>query len=161
MQQELFINDPPPPARHYVPVYKVTLVHDGAMSMPLPQLREAQDAAKLFRQYLGPVDREHFVAAFLDRKNRVIGINLVAVGSLSAAVVHPREVFKAAILSNAAAIILGHNHPSGDPQPSQEDRALTKRLVEAGKMLGIEVLDHVVIGDGSNTYYSFADNNNL
>jgi DNA repair protein RadC len=72
-------------------------------------------------------------------------------------VVHPREVFKVAILSNAAAILCGHNHPSGDPQPSGEDRSLTRRLVKAGQVLGIDVLDHVIIGDGAADYYSFAD----
>ena len=93
----------------------------------------------------------------LDRKNTGIGINTVAVGSLTAAVVHPREVFKPALLANAAAILCAHNHPSGDPQPSAEDRALTTRLVEAGKLLGIQMLDHVIVGDGTETYYSFAD----
>jgi DNA repair protein RadC len=95
--------------------------------------------------------------ALLDRKNRVIGINTVAIGSLTASVVHPREVMKPAILSNAAAIILCHNHPSGDPQPSQEDRVLTQRLVEAGKLLGISVLDHLIIGDGTQAYVSCAE----
>jgi DNA repair protein RadC len=95
--------------------------------------------------------------ALLDRKNRVIGINLVSIGSLTAAVVHPREVFKPAILANAAALIVCHNHPNGDVQPSQEDRTLTRRLVEAGKLLGMEVLDHIILGDGTTTYFSFAD----
>jgi len=71
--------------------------------------------------------------------------------------VHPRECFKPAILSNAAALICAHNHPSGAPQPSQEDRALTKRLVDAGKLLGIALLDHVILGDGTTSYFSFAD----
>ena len=74
---------------------------------------------------------------------------------------HPRETFKVAILANAAAIVLAHNHPSGSPEPSQEDRTLTKRLVEAGKLLGIEVLDHIIVGDGSQRYFSFADQNLL
>jgi len=93
----------------------------------------------------------------LDQKNKIIGINTVSVESLTASVVHSREVFKPAILSNAAAIILAHNHPSGQPQPSQEDRILTVRLVAAGKLLGISVLDHVIIGDGTSAYFSFAD----
>jgi DNA repair protein RadC len=163
MQQELFaqplIYDPPPRLEpiHYVPVYRVQLVHDAAVSIPLPQLRTSQDSATLFRRYLGPVDREHFLVALLDRKNRVIGLNIVAIGSLTAAVVHPREVFNPAILANAAALVLCHNHPSGDVQPSQEDRTLTRRLVEAGKLLGMEVLDHIILGDGTTTYFSFAD----
>lgn len=91
----------------------------------------------------------------LDRKNQIIGINTVSIGSLTASVVHPREVWKPAILCNAVAIICGHNHLSGDPEPSHEDRAITKRLVDLGKMLGIEVLDHVIVGD--ERYFSFAD----
>jgi len=93
----------------------------------------------------------------LDRKNKVIGLNTVSVGSLTASICHPREVFKAAILANAAAVILGHNHPSGDPQPSQEDRVLTARLAAAGQLLGIEVLDHIIVGDGTEHFFSFAD----
>lgn len=166
MQQDLFhqpaVNDPPArPRLNYVPVYRVQLVQEAAISTPLPQLRTSRDAADLLRRYLGPVDREHFVVILLNRKNRVVGIHTVSVGSLTASVVHPREVFKAAILANAASGILGHNHPSGDPQPSQEDQVLTARLVECGKLLGISVLDHVIIGDGTTDYFSFADNNLL
>ena len=93
----------------------------------------------------------------VDQKHKVIGINTVSMGSLTASVVHPREVMKPAILSNAAALLLCHNHPSGAPQPSQEDRALTSRLVDVGKLLGINVLDHLILADGNETYYSFAD----
>lgn len=78
-------------------------------------------------------------------------------GSLDASVVHPREVFKAAIVANAAALICAHNHPSGDPEPSREDRAITERLRQAGTLLGIPVLDHIVLGDGTTHYFSFAD----
>jgi DNA repair protein RadC len=97
------------------------------------------------------------VVILLDRKNAPIGINTVSIGSLTASVVHMREVFKPAILANAAAILGGHNHPSGDPAPSHEDRALTQRLVDAGKLLGIAVHDHIVLGDGTTAYFSFAD----
>src|SRR6266851_3844710 len=85
------------------------------------------------------------MVAMLDQKNKIIGINTVSMGSLTASVVHPREVMKPAILSNAAALLCCHNHPSGSPQPSQEDRVLTKRLVDAGKLLGIAVLDHLIL----------------
>ena len=164
MQQELFAHyrsdigrliSPPP--LHYVQVYRVALVRDAALSIPQPQLRTSQDSAELFRRYLGPVDRAHFLIAMLDRKHRVIGMNTVAIGSLTAAVMHPREVMKPAILANAAALVLCHNHPSGDPQPSPEDRTLTSRLYKAGQLLGIAVLDHVVLGDGTAAYFSFAD----
>jgi DNA repair protein RadC len=97
----------------------------------------------------------------VNRKNEVIGINTVSVGSLSASIVSPREVFKPAILANAAALICAHNHPSGAPTPSAEDRALTERLSQAGKLLDIQVLDHIIIGDGTTAYYSFADTGTL
>ena len=171
-QLQLF---PPPPVRHHttpaqgcdpadrrthpyrVPIYQVTLVREGTLTAPRPRLRSAQDAAELLRQFLGAVDREHFVVILLDRKNAPIGINTVSIGSLTASVVHMRETFKAAILANAAAILCGHNHVSGDPEPSREDRALTQRLVKAGSLLGIPVVDHIVLGDGTTAYFSFAD----
>src|SRR5712692_98326 len=139
-----------------VPVYKVCLVREGRVSCYNQQIRSAVDAATLLHTYLADVDREHFVILMLDQKNKVIGINTVSVGSLTASICHPREIYKPAILCNAASIICGHNHPSGDCQPSREDRALTQRLVEAGKLLGISVLDHVIIG-GEGRYFSFAD----
>ena len=140
-----------------VPIYKITLVRESRLHCYHKQIRSSADVGALLHAYLEGVDREHFVVLMLDQKNKVIGINTVSMGSLTASVVHPRECFKPAILSNAAAIILAHNHPSGAPQPSQEDRVLTVRLVAAGKLLGISVLDHVIIGDGTSTYFSFAD----
>jgi DNA repair protein RadC len=140
-----------------VPIYRVTLVRESSITAPAPRLRGAQQAATLLRQYLGAVDREYFVVILLDRKHTPIGINTVSIGSLTASVVHMRETFKAAILANAAAILCGHNHPSGDPEPSREDRALTQRLVDAGKLLGIPLVDHVVISDGTTASFSFAD----
>ena len=94
------------------------------------------------------MDREQFLAVMLDGRNAVAGFNVVSIGTLTTALVHPREVFKAAILANAAAIVLIHNHPSGDPEPSAEDRVLTERLRNAADMMGIKLLDHVIIGDG-------------
>src|SRR6266849_4952202 len=145
------------PRPYRVPVYRVTLVREAAITAPGPRLRGAEQAAELLRQYLGAVDREHFMVILLDRKNTPIGINTVSIGSLTASVVHMREVFKPAILANAAAILCGHNHPSGDPEPSREDRALTQQLVKAGSLLGIPVVDHIVLGDGTTAYFSFAD----
>ena len=145
MQQELFaLSSPHPPVRidepnpsGYLPIYRVQLVRDTAIPTPRPQVRQSHDVADLLWQFLGEVDREHFVVILVDRKNRLIGIHTVSVGSLTASVVHPREVFKVAILSNAAAILCGHNHSSGDPQPSREDCSLTRRLVQAGRVLEI------------------------
>ena len=146
------------PTRHYtIPRYQVSLVRDGSAKAPVAQIRSSRDARDVLAQYLDGVDREHFVVLLLDQKNKIIGIHTVSTGSLTASVVHPREVYKVAILSNAAAVIAGHNHPSGDPNPSAEDRALTTRLHEAGKLLGIAILDHIIIGDGTTSYFSFAD----
>ena len=157
-QASLFPSPAAQAARPYrVPIYRVMLVREASTALAQPQLRSSRDAAVLFRQHLGAVDREHFLVAMLDQKNKVIGINTVSMGSLTASVVHPREVMKPAILSNAAALLCCHNHPSGSPQPSREDRALTKRLVDVGKLLGIALLDHLILGDGTDLYFSFAD----
>lgn len=106
------------------------------------------DVAELLAPDMARLDREHFKAVLLDSKNRVIAVELVTVGGLDSSAVHPREVFKACIRRSAAAVILAHNHPSGDPTPSPQDVRATRRMIEAGRLLGIEVLDHVVIGDG-------------
>src|SRR5216683_7385873 len=118
-----------------VPIYKISLVREGRVACYEQQIRSSANASTILQTYLADVDREHFVVLLLNQKNRVIGIHTVSVGSLSASIVHPRETFKAAILANVAAIICGHNHPSGDCQPSREDRVLTHRLVSAGKLL--------------------------
>ena len=93
-------------------------------------------------------DREIFVALALDARNRPIGSNIVSVGTLTTSLVHPREIFKFAILAGAATIALAHNHPSGDPTPSKEDVDLTRRMVQAGELVGIEVIDHVILALG-------------
>ncbi len=140
-----------------IPIYRVTLVRESTLAYhDVPQMRSSKDVATLLRAYLKEVDREYFVVFFLDQKNRLTGIHTVSMGSLTASVVHPREVFKGAILAQAAAIIGGHNHPSGDVQPSREDRALTARLYQAGKLLGIHMLDHIIVGSEGH-YFSFAD----
>src|SRR5215467_12632907 len=141
-----------------VPIYRVTLVKEGRVPCYDQQIRSSADASTLLHTYLADVDREHFVIILLNQKSRVIGVNTVSIGSLTASIVHPREVFKGAILSNAASIICGHNHPSTDCQPSKEDRAITQRLKEAGALLGIHLLDHVIVG-GDGKYFSFADEN--
>lgn len=92
---------------------------------------------------------EHFCILCLNAKNKIVGVHTISIGSLNASIVHPREVFKAAMLNNASKIICLHNHPSGDPEPSQEDIETTRRLVEAGEIIGIKVLDHVIIGEQS------------
>jgi DNA repair protein RadC len=144
------------PPKNALPVYRVTLVREGQIPSYEQRIRSSADACRMLATYLADVDREHFVVLMLDQKNQVLGLHTVSMGSLTASIVHPRETFKAAILANAAAIICGHNHPSGDVQPSSEDRAITHRLAEAGKLLGINVLDHIIIGSAGK-YFSFAD----
>jgi DNA repair protein RadC len=130
-----------------IPIYRVELVREASVVTPSRLIQSPADACDILRAFIGASDREHFAILLLDTRNRAIGINTVSVGHLNASVVHPREVFKPAILSSAAGLILGHNHPSGDPDPSQEDIALTHRLKQAGELLGIPVLDHIVLGD--------------
>ncbi|WP_426448675.1 RadC family protein [Paenibacillus sp. S-38] len=110
-------------------------------------IRSPQDAAALLMEDLRYLQKEHFVCLFLNTKNHVIGQETLSMGSLNASIVHPREVFRSAIKRSSASIVCAHNHPSGDPTPSPEDIALTRRLAEAGEIVGIEVLDHLVIGD--------------
>lgn len=138
-----------------ISLYRVQLVHEAAYPYRVSTLTSSKEAADFFRPLYQGADREQFTVAFLDAKHRVIGIEVVSVGSLTAALVHPREVFKSAVITNSAAIILCHNHPSGVPDPSPEDRQLTSRLCQAGELLGIRVLDHVILGD--DTHYSFVD----
>src|SRR5215475_14562118 len=139
-----------------VPVYKIMLIRKGQIPCYNQQIRSSADASTLLHTYLTDVDREHFVIILINQKNRVLGVNTVSIDSLTASIVHPREVYKSAILSNAASIICGHNHPSTDCQPSREDRAITTRLAECGKLLGISLIDYVIIS-GTGKYFSFAD----
>lgn len=110
-------------------------------------IRSPQDAAEILTEQLRYLQKEHFVCLFLNTKNHVIGQETLSMGSLNASIVHPREVFRAAIKCSSASIICAHNHPSGDPTPSPEDISLTSRLLKAGEIVGIEVLDHLIIGD--------------
>lgn len=113
-----------------------------------PAVRAPADVATLVGPEMRYLDREHFRAVLLSTRHDLIAVEEIAVGGLNSAVIHPREVFKAAIRHSAAAVILAHNHPSGDPEPSGDDLRITTRLADAGRILGIEVLDHVVVGDG-------------
>lgn len=132
-----------------IPNVKVCLVKDGNYKIDqCPIIRTPDDVASIMYPVVELLAEEHSYALLLNVKNRVNAIHEVSIGSLSAAIIHPREVFKAAILSNAAAVILVHNHPSGDPAPSPEDILLTKKLIDAGKLLDIPVLDHVIVCAG-------------
>ena len=119
------------------------------------QFRCSEDVASIYMPRFADKKREQFQVVMLDRKNRLMGEESVSKGSLDGSMAHPREVFNMAIRESAAAIICVHNHPSGDPQPSPEDRALTRRLLDAGETIGIPVLDHIIVG--RNCYVSFKD----
>ncbi len=110
------------------------------------KIRNAEDVFNYFREELENKKKEYFYALLLDSKNKIIKKELVSIGTLDSSLVHPREIFKGAIKNSAASIILVHNHPSGDPEPSQQDIEVTKEIVKAGQVLNIKVLDHVIIG---------------
>lgn len=110
-------------------------------------IKSPEDGADYVMEEMRDLKQEHFIAMFLNTKNQVMHRQTIFIGSLNASIVHPREVFKEAVKRSAASVICAHNHPSGDPTPSQEDIHVTRRLTECGKMLGIELLDHLVIGD--------------
>ena len=118
-----------------------------------------QDVADFLMPRLRYAAKEQFVVILLNGKNKVIGTEVVSEGSLSSSIVHPREVYAPAILHHAAVIMVAHNHPSGDPKPSLEDEEVTRMLSRSGKVLGIPMIDHVIIGDGN--YYSFLENEAL
>jgi len=134
--------------QHRIANITVSVVRDGSQLSPAAILRNESDSGALFLATAPKDDeREHFRIAILDIRRRVKALYTVSVGSMSSSLVHPREVFRPAIVAGAAAIILSHNHPSGDPDPSADDIALTRRLAAAGALLGIEVLDHIITGE--------------
>lgn len=116
-----------------------------------PQIRSPEDVYQLMHIQLLGERREHFLAVMLDTKNRVVRTETISIGTLDSSLVHPREVYRVVIREGAACWIAVHNHPSGDPTPSPEDIAVTRRLKEAGELLGVELLDHLIIGDGNYT----------
>jgi DNA repair protein RadC len=132
---------------------KIQLIRE---SKPLRkyQITKPYDAYELVREELETLDREAFMVLALNTKNTVLGLNIVSMGTISSSIVHPREVFKSAILLNASCIMLVHNHPSGEPEPSKDDISITERLVDAGKLLGIQVIDHIIVG---HRFFSFME----
>ncbi len=120
-----------------------------------PKISGMNDVVEVVKPMIADPNKEFFVALYLNTKNGVLKQEVISIGSLNTNIVHPREVFRSACMVSASSIIVAHNHPSGDPSPSKEDIDLTKNLVEAGKMMGIELLDHVIIGHESN--YGFKE----
>ena len=139
-----------------IPRQRVSLVREAYIRSEWKSFHNSGELYRFGMEHLfDDADRESFFVLMLDSKNRLIGVNLVSMGSLNSSIVVARECFKPAIVASAAAVIFCHNHPSGDAAPSREDRECTQRLVEAGRILGIRVLDHVIVGEGE--HFSFAD----
>jgi DNA repair protein RadC len=118
-------------------------------------IKNPEAVVKAIRASVQDKAKEHFKLILLNSRNRVIAISTISIGTLTTSLVHPREVFKEAIMHSAASVVLAHNHPSGDPDPSEDDLKITKKLVESGKILGIEVIDHIIIGKIA--HYSFRE----
>ncbi len=133
---------------------RVKLIRERSGYYAARQVKNPEELASIAKKFLSHADREVFLTINLSTANTINSIHVVSIGTLDRAVVHPREVFKAAILSNASSIALAHNHPSGGTVPSQEDIELTKLLVHSGLILGIKVVDHIIIADDQ--YLSFA-----
>jgi DNA repair protein RadC len=129
--------------KYKIPQIRLCILHEPT-SQPLPAIHTPED----LEQYLEPMkhlSEEHFVALHLNVKNQITGYHVVSHGTVSASLVHPREVFKAALLSNASCIVIAHNHPAGSTEPSSEDLVTTKQLVFAGRLIGVEILDHLIV----------------
>ncbi len=129
--------------------YTLKMVKEDSVPYEVPVIKSPAEVYQAAKQLLALHEKpeEHFCIFCLNTKNKIVGVHTISIGSLNASIVHPREVFKAAMLNNAYGIICLHNHPSGDPEPSREDIEITRRLVDAGKIIGIEVIDHVIIGE--------------
>jgi len=125
---------------------RVCLVRENTKGELIPILQQT-DVYELVKDELINSDREIFLSVMLTSRNHLIGVETISIGSVNAAVLSPREVFKGALLANAVSIILCHNHPSGDLSPSEEDIKITKRLIEVGELLGVKVLDHLIVSD--------------
>ena len=139
-----------------VDIVSIKMVREGSTKYENRKIETPFDAYVLLKNFLEDSDREKLLVVCLDTKNQPINICTVSVGTLNSSLVHPREVFKTAILSNSNQIMLAHNHPSGISAPSNEDKAMTSRIKDAGVILGIELIHHIIIG--SNEYFSFKEN---
>ncbi|HFL2529380.1 RadC family protein [Clostridioides difficile] len=140
-----------------VDIASLKLVKESSVLYETRKISNPYDAYRLVKNFLVDSDREKFVVVYLDTKNQPVSIEIVSIGTVNSAMVHPREVFKVAVLSNASKIICFHNHPSGNTNFSKEDEVITKRLQKCGEILGIELVDHIVVGD-DDKYFSFKEN---
>lgn len=132
------------------------MIEEGTIDLDISEnhILGPELVAKAARKIIGDKDREYLIVFLLNTKNKITSVEISSEGSLNSSIVHPREVFKAAVLANAASIIIAHNHPSGDTEPSEEDINITRRIYEASKILGIELLDHIIVGFNTQEYCS-------
>ena len=130
-----------------IDVVKVYVKKEQSLQIEKDVIKKPEQVFEVVKNFLGEVDREHLIVIVLDVKNKINSISVASVGTLNSSIVHPREVFKTAILANGVSIILAHNHPSGDTSPSKDDINITTRIKECGVLMGIELLDHVILGD--------------
>ncbi|MFH1981311.1 MAG: JAB domain-containing protein [Pseudomonadota bacterium] len=161
-QQSLFPSPAETPHHSkFISNYRVALVRDRRLPFEQCRLANSQQAQPIVKHLIeahGQSDREQFCVLMLNTKNEIVGVNIVSTGSVSSAQVCPREVLKPAILASSSAIILSHNHPSCDVQPSPEDLALTEKLIHACHLVGITVHEHIIVSMFDDRYYSMADN---
>ena len=141
-----------------IDIVKVGLIREKGTVYGVKEVNKPSDLVPMIKRFIGDSDRENLIVCCLDIKNKPINVSVVSTGSINSSVVHPREVFKTAILSNANSIVVAHNHPSGNTKPSSNDFNITVRLGECGEILGIPLLDHIIVGDD---YYSFREDNAL
>ena len=141
---------------NHVPIFTTRLVKETVLSFrSRTRLTTPQDVATILTEYFEDRDREEFLVCVLDNAGTLTALSCISVGGIASSIVEPRQVFKVAILTNAASLILAHNHVSGNPEPSDADLRITRQLVEAGKIIGIAVHDHLIIVDGG--YVSLAE----
>lgn len=141
---------------HPIPVIKIYQKPCSTVESPTDTIKSPEDGVAAVAPLIAHTDREHFVVVCLNTKNKIMHMEIVHIGSLNSCLNHPREIFKGALLMNSAAILCVHNHPSQIITPSQEDIQMTQRLSEAGQLIGIELLDHLIIND-KNEYYSMKE----
>ena len=140
-----------------IDIVKIKMVKESSVKYENRRIKNPWDAYKIFNDYIDDSNKEMFVLMCLNNKNEPTHISTISIGSVNESIATPAEVFKVALLSNANKIMVCHNHPSGDPKPSEADRRITERLYDSGAIIGIKLLDHIIIGD--DVYYSFKENN--
>ena len=138
--------------KNYVPFVRVRMVRERELPYAMEEINGPEKVAAFTRKFLAEADREYLLVLSMDNARKLTAIEVVSIGTVNATLAEPREIFKHAVLANAAGIVMVHNHTSGRCVPSEEDMATTRRIEKAGKILGIPLMDHIIVGDG---YFSF------